>query len=654
MGSRGTGLFGRLLAVLAWALVASQPAAAQSDGRVALVIGNGKYVHANPLPNPANDARAVAKALRDVGFDVSAGEDLDRSGMERLLREFLTKASAARVAVVYYAGHGMQVNGRNYLVPVDAKLESAAVLNFETIELDKILASLDDDGRANIVILDACRDNPLSRSFASKSRSAAVGAGLASYSTLGIGTLIAFATAPDKVALDGDRENSPFTESLIRHLRTPGLEVRQMLSRVRDDVARATRNQQIPWDNSSLRGDVYLAGLPQAGAAPAAAPPRAAPVDDRALELALWNAIQSSSQSEAFEDFLRKFPSGIFAGAARQRIEALKPKVAVAAPTAPAPAGATLASVKQRGSLRCGVSGRVQGFSSPDSAGNMAGIDADFCRAVAAAIFDDPAKVQFVPLTAAERFTALQSGTIDVLARNTSKTTARETQLGLRFGAINFYDGQGFMVRRLLQVKSAAELNGATICVQSGTTTELGVAEFMRTNNLKYHPVVFEKYDDVVKAYDVGRCDALTNDASALYLERMRLAKPGDHVILPERISRELLAPAVRAGDEQWLNLVTWTHNAMVAAEDLGVTRANLATFRQSGQPEIRRLLGAEGDIGEGLGLTKDWAVRILRHVGNYGEVFERNLGQASTIKMERGQNASASKGGLQQSPPFR
>jgi general L-amino acid transport system substrate-binding protein len=284
----------------------------------------------------------------------------------------------------------------------------------------------------------------------------------------------------------------------------------------------------------------------------------------------------------------------------------------------------------------------------------MAGIDADFCRAVAAAIFDDPAKVQFVPLSAAERFTALQSGAVDVLARNTSKTTARETQLGLRFGAINFYDGQGFMVRRLLQLKSAVELNGATICVQSGTTTELGVAEFMRTNNLKYHPVVFEKYDDVVKAYDAGRCDALSNDASALYLERMRLAKPGDHVVLPERISRELLAPAVRAGDEQWLNLITWTHNAMVTAEDLGVTRANLATFRQSGHPEIRRLLGVEGDIGEGLGLTKDWAARVLRHVGNYGEVFERNLGQASPIKMERGQNASASKGGLQQSPPFR
>ena len=238
------------------------PSVAQE--RVALVIGNGKYAHAGALPNPANDARDVAKALRDIGFDVSQGADLDRSGMERLIRDFLRKASASKVALLFYAGHGMQIDGRNYLVPVDAKLETASDLNFETIDLDRVLDSFNDPQRATIVVLDACRDNPLARSFASRlgaSRSGAVGTGLAAYANPGTGTLIAFATAPGKVALDGQGANSPFTIGLVKHLRTPGLEVRQLLTRVRRDVADATGNRQIPWDNSSLLGDVYLAGL---------------------------------------------------------------------------------------------------------------------------------------------------------------------------------------------------------------------------------------------------------------------------------------------------------------------------------------------------------------------------------------------------------
>jgi caspase domain-containing protein/YARHG domain-containing protein len=256
-------------------------APSQAADRVALVIGNGKYVNATALPNPANDAQAVARALGEIGFDVAQGTDLDRNAMERLLRDFLRKAVAARVALLFYAGHGMQVDGRNYLVPVDAKLEAASDLGFETVELDKILASLDDPSRATIVILDACRDNPLARSFSMRlgaTRSAAVGAGLAAYSTLGTGTLIAFATAPGQVALDGQSTNSPFTEGLVKHLRTPGLEVRQMLTRVRADVAASTRNRQIPWDNSSLLGEVYLAGSPKDGAQIAAtgvAPPPA-------------------------------------------------------------------------------------------------------------------------------------------------------------------------------------------------------------------------------------------------------------------------------------------------------------------------------------------------------------------------------------------
>jgi hypothetical protein len=236
---------------------------AQASERVALVIGNGNYANAGVLPNPPNDAQAVASALRDVGFDVALGRDLDRSAMERQLRDFLRKAATAKVALLFYAGHGLQVDGRNYLVPVDAKVEAASDLGFETVELDKILGNLEDAARATIVILDACRDNPLSRSIAARSRSTAVGAGLAAYSTLGTGTLIAFATAPGKVALDGTGKNSPFTQGLVKHLRTPGLEVRAMLTRVRADVMAATSNKQLPWDNSSLMGEVYLAGPSQ-------------------------------------------------------------------------------------------------------------------------------------------------------------------------------------------------------------------------------------------------------------------------------------------------------------------------------------------------------------------------------------------------------
>ncbi len=250
----------------------------QAYERVGLVIGNGNYAHAGVLANPVNDAQAVADALNDVGFDVVLGRDLDRAAMERLLREFLRKAASAKVVLVFYAGHGLQVDGRNYLVPVDAKVESASDLAFDTVELDKILGSLEDPARATIVILDACRDNPLTRSTAARSRSTSVGSGLAAYSTLGTGTLIAFATAPGKVALDGTGRNSPFTASLVKHIRTPGLEVRSMLTRVRADVMAATGNKQLPWDNSSLMGDVFLASAPTGAAPqPVAAPSQLTP-----------------------------------------------------------------------------------------------------------------------------------------------------------------------------------------------------------------------------------------------------------------------------------------------------------------------------------------------------------------------------------------
>ena len=296
-----------------------------ADKRIALVIGNGQYVNANVLPNPPSDARAMGKALRDIGFEVAQGVDLDRDEMERMLREFLRKANSAQVALLFFAGHGLQVDGRNYLVPVDAKIETASDLNFGTVDLDKVLASLDDPARANIIILDACRDNPLARSFAARTRSASVGAGLAAYTALGTGTLIAFSTAPGKVAEDGRGENSPFTASLVRHLATPGIEVRQMLTRVRAEVAALTAEKQIPWDNSSLRGDVYLGGLPKTDEAKPVA--TVAPPADAAAQA--WAATKDTASVAVLEDFIRQFGSTVYGSMARARLEELKRSQAV-------------------------------------------------------------------------------------------------------------------------------------------------------------------------------------------------------------------------------------------------------------------------------------------------------------------------------------
>jgi uncharacterized caspase-like protein len=318
--------------------------AASAQERVALVVGNAKYLNANVLPNPGNDARAMARTLREIGFDVAEGFDLDRNGMERLVREFLRKTATARVALLFYAGHGLQVDGRNYLVPVDARLESPSDLNFETIELDKILENLNDASRANIIILDACRDNPLARTFAARlgaSRSGAVSSGLAGYSNLGTGTLIAFSTAPGAVALDGKGANSPFTRALARHMRTPGLEVRQMLTRVRADVAAETQSRQIPWDNSSLLGEVYLAGLGRPEQQRVDAPPVA---PQPAAEEVLWGAIKDSGLSAMFQEFLKKYPDSPHAGEARARADELKKSEVAMLPPA---AGAQIDTLKQ-------------------------------------------------------------------------------------------------------------------------------------------------------------------------------------------------------------------------------------------------------------------------------------------------------------------
>jgi general L-amino acid transport system substrate-binding protein len=319
-----------------------------------------------------------------------------------------------------------------------------------------------------------------------------------------------------------------------------------------------------------------------------------------------------------------------------------------------ASAQATLNSVKQKGFVQCGSNPGLAGFGVPDAQGNWTGFDVDFCRAMAAAIFDDPTKVRFIPLTAKDRFTALQSGEVDVLARNSTVTMSRDTQLGLEFPAINYFDGQGFMVRKKLGVSSAKELNGASVCTQQGTTTELNLADYFRANNMKYEVVAFATADETFKAYDSGRCDAFTTDASGLYAERLKASNADDHIVLPEIISKEPLAIATRQGDAQWSDIVRWTHNAMLNAEELGVTKANVDQMKGSDNPEIKRLLGTEGKFGEAVGLTNDWAYRIVKHVGNYGEIFEKNIGEGSRLKIKRGQNALWTKGGLQYGVPVR
>ena len=329
--------------------------------------------------------------------------------------------------------------------------------------------------------------------------------------------------------------------------------------------------------------------------------------------------------------------------------------VAFALGFAVAPAYAqTLKTVKERGSLLCGVSQGIAGFSLPDDKGNWSGIDVEFCRAIAAAIFNDASKVKFVPLSSKDRFTALQSSAIDVLSRNSTWTSSRDTSLGLNFAAVNYYDGQGFMVRKALKVNSALELNGASVCTQTGTTTELNLADYFRANNMKYEVIAFATADETIKAYDGGRCDVFTTDVSQLYAERLKLTNLNDHVILPEIISKEPLGPAVRHGDDQWFDIVKWVHFAMINAEELGVSSKNIDEALKSNQPEIRRLVGTEGAYGEQLGLTKDWVVRIVKQVGNYGESFDRNVGTGSKLGISRGLNRLWTKGGIQYAPPIR
>jgi general L-amino acid transport system substrate-binding protein len=314
----------------------------------------------------------------------------------------------------------------------------------------------------------------------------------------------------------------------------------------------------------------------------------------------------------------------------------------------------TLEAVRARGTLNCGVSQGLLGFSSLDDKNTWSGFDVDICRALAAAIFDDPAKVTFMPLDTATRFEALQSNKIDVLSRNSTWTMSRESSLGLMFAGVAYYDGQGFLLRREAGIDTALQLGGKTVCTQTGTTTELNLSDYFRANDMPLTVLALATAEESRKAYDDRKCDVLTSDVSQLYAERLKLAAPNSHIILPEVISKEPLGPVVRQGDDQWFNVVKWTLYSLINAEELGVKAATIDEASKSPNPNVRRLVGTEGEFGQQLGLTNDWAGRALRAVGNYGEMYERNVGTQSRLSIPRGLNALWTQGGIQYAPPVR
>ena len=338
----------------------------------------------------------------------------------------------------------------------------------------------------------------------------------------------------------------------------------------------------------------------------------------------------------------------------QKALAALAVAATAAAWSVPAQAGRTLNAVKSRGSVVCGVNTAAPGFSNADSKGNWTGLDVDICRAVAAAVLGDAKKVKFVPLASEQRFTALQSGQIDVLARNTTWSMSRDASQGSVFVAVDYIDGQGFMVPKKYKIDSAKKLNGATICVQTGTSSEKNLADFARANNIKYKPVVFSTTEATQGAFISGRCQAYTTDRSDLAGARLRAKNPNDYVILPDTISKEPLAMAVRRGDDEWFQIVRWSFYTMLEAEELGITKGNADSMKKSNNPNVRRLLGLDEDMGKMIGLDKNWSYRIVKQVGNYGESFEANLGPKTPLGLSRGINKLWTKGGLLMAPPMR
>jgi len=333
----------------------------------------------------------------------------------------------------------------------------------------------------------------------------------------------------------------------------------------------------------------------------------------------------------------------------------LKLSVAAVAVMGLSASAGTLENVKKADELKCGIHPGLPGFAEVGSDKKWRGIDVDVCKAVAAAVLGDSSKVKYVPLTAKERFTALQSGEIDMLSRVTTWTQSRDTSLGVNFTGVTYYDGQGFLVAKSLGVSSAKQLDGASVCITAGTTTELNLAEYFKANNMKFNPITYDTASQVRKGFEAGRCDLITSDASQLYAIRTQLSDPKKFEVLPEIISKEPLGPLVRQGDDNWFNIVKWSLNALKTAEEFGVTTANVDHMASSSKaPEVKRLLGTQGNLGKSLGLEKKWAYNIIKQVGNYGETFDRNVGMGSPLKISRGLNALWKNGGLQYSPPFR
>jgi general L-amino acid transport system substrate-binding protein len=314
----------------------------------------------------------------------------------------------------------------------------------------------------------------------------------------------------------------------------------------------------------------------------------------------------------------------------------------------------TLKRVVNRGQLLCGVNPGLPGFSTPDDKGNWSGFDVDFCRAISAAIFNDASKVKFVPLDASTRFTELRDRNIDVLSRNSTWSISRETEYGLHFAGVSYYDGQGFMTKKARNIDTALGLDGSKVCVQANTTTELNLTDYFKSNHMSFEVMKFNKLEELLKAYEDGKCDTITSDMSQLYAQRLKLAKAPDSIILPDVISKEPLAPVVRHRDDQWLMIVKWTLFAMLNAEELGITSKNVDEAMRSGKPEVQRFLGIQSNYGDDIGLTRDWAARIIRHVGNYGEVYDRNVGDGSKLAIPRGLNQLWDAGGIQYAPPIR
>lgn len=587
------------------------PWSAGAETRIALVIGNSAY-SSGPLSSPKDDAEAVEGKLKDLGFQVIRKTDLRREEFFNAIRDFGDRLQQpGTVGLFYYSGHGMQVNNRNYMIPTDSDIRSELDVGRFAVPVDDVLLRMElGKSNPNFVVLDACRNNPFEKRFKSSPD------GLAPMEAPP-STLIAFAAAPGRVAEAGlGGKLSPYTQALVEHIDKPYPTFISMFQAVQNTVYARSGQKQSP------RLELPP-GLPDFSFKPviASSPP----------PISLSTTAPDTTTPKVEPEQRRKV-----------KIER-------------AASGATLDTVKSRGELKCGVHSGIYGFSAPDGKGLWKGIDVDICRAVSAAVFGDASKVKYVPLSAQERLNALQSGEIDLLSRNTVWTLTRDTANGLNFAGVNYYDGQGFMVPKKLGVTRAGWLSGARVCVQAGTTTELNLADYFRANKMELHPVTIEKYEEVIGAFLAGRCDAITSDVSLLAAMRANdAANPADYVILPEIISKEPLGPAVRHGDDRWFKIVRWSLLAMINAEELGLTQATVDFNLTSQNFNIRLLLGVTGDLGRGMGLDNKWAYNIVKQVGNYAEIFERNVGRGSKLQLPRGLNALWTDGGLMYAPPFR